>query len=406
MRALTPALTVLVLAAVAALGPLATDMYLPALPAIGQALGAGADEVQLTLSVYMAGFALAQLFCGPLSDRLGRKPLLIGGLAIFSLASLLCALAPTIEILLAGRFLQALGGATGPVLGRAAVRDLYQPRDAGRILSYMASIMALAPALAPLGGGLLLLAYGWEAVFVFLALYGGLMILVIAWRLPEPLAPENRQSIRPDAILANFRLLIADRRFLGYTLTNAAAYSGLFAFLSGSAFVLIDYLGVSPIRYGLLFALVVAGFFTGTLTGGQLSRVLGTDRLIVAGALLCAGSGCAMAALALGGVHTVTAIILPQAVFLAGVGILMPQTMAGAIAPFPRFAGSASSLFGFLQMTTAAITGALVGQLHDGSSRTMAVAVAMAGLMALVGYLTLVRSPRPDKNAPPASAQR
>lgn len=383
--------TVLLLAALTALGPLATDMYLPALPAIARALDAGADQVQLTLSLYMAGFAISQLLCGPLSDHYGRKPILLAGFSIFTAASVLCALAPNIETLLLGRFLQSFGGAVGPVLGRAAVRDIYQPLEAGRILSYMATVMALAPALAPIGGGLLLLFYGWDSIFLVLAAWGVIVIALLALALPEPLPATRRQPIRPRVILSNFRMLLGERSFIGYSLSNACAFAGLFAFLSGSSFVLIEFLGVPPTSYGFYFAVGVAGFMVGSLIGGHFSRRCGIDRLIFAGAVLTTLGGSLMAALAWAELYSVAAIIPPHAVFMAGVGILMPLTMAGALADFPQCAGSASSLFGFIQMTSAATVGALVGQLHDGTSRTMALAIGLAGTGALLSHLMLVR---------------
>ncbi|PXX96648.1 multidrug effflux MFS transporter [Halomonas sp. LBP4] len=392
MLRLTSPATVVVLAALTALGPLATDMYLPAMPEMAAALDTGPDQIQLTLSLYMAGFALAQLICGPIADRFGRKPVMIAGFALFLVASLLCAFAPSIEWLLVGRFLQAFGGSAGPVLGRAAVRDIHGPLEAGRVLSYMASTMALAPALAPVIGAGLLLLFGWASVFVLLALYAAVMLLILVFLLPEPLPPEYRQSTSPRAILANFHLLLGQRAFVGYTLTNAAAFAGMFAFLSGSSFVLIEFMGVAPTLYGVLFTLIVGGFFTGTLLSGRYSRRLGHDRLIQMGALLCALGGSSMAALALAGVFTPWAVIGPHMLYLIGFGIVMPQSMAGALAPNPRIAGSASSLFGFLQMTIAALGGALVGQFHDGTSRTMAIAIGLGGVLALVAYLGLVRS--------------
>ncbi|GGX99063.1 Bcr/CflA family drug resistance efflux transporter [Litchfieldella qijiaojingensis] len=391
MLRLTSPTMVLVLAALTALGPLATDMYLPAMPAMAESLGTGPDQVQLTLSLYMAGFALAQLICGPVSDRYGRKPVWIAGFSLFLFASLLCAMAPSIEVLLVGRFLQAFGGATGPVLGRAAVRDIHGPLEAGRILSYMASTMALAPALAPLVGASLLLFFGWQSVFVLLALYSGVMLLVMVLAMPEPLALEQRQSTHPSVILANFRMLLTQRSFLGYTLVNATGFSGLFAYLSGSSFVLIEFMGLLPLQYGIGFSLIVGGFFTGSLASGRYSHRLGRDRLILIASLMCALAGSVMAVLALAAVYAPWAVIGPQVLFLFGFGILMPQSMAGALAPNPQCAGSASSLFGFLQMTTAALVGAVVGQLHDGTSRTMAIAISLAGILALISYWWVVR---------------
>ena len=391
LRLKSPA-TVLTLAALTALGPLATDMYLPAMPAMAAAFDIGPHQIQLTLSLYMAGFAAAQLFCGPFSDHFGRKPVMVFGFALFLLASLLCAFAPSIEWLLVGRFLQALGGATGPVLGRAAVRDIYGPFEAGRILSYMASVMSLAPALAPVIGAGLLLFFGWESVFLLLALYAALMLPLLILALPEPLPPERRQPIHPAAIIGNFRMLLSQRLFMGYTLTNSIAFSGLFAYLSGSAFVLIEFLNVTPFRYGLFFTLIVAGFFTGSLLSGRYSRQLGRERLVGLASLTCALGGSLMAILALAEVYAAWAVVGPHMVFMVGMGVLMPQSMTGALAPNPHCAGSASSLFGFLQMTSAALVGGAVGQLHDGTSRTMALTIALSGLLAVVSYLVLVRS--------------
>ena len=390
LRLKSPAM-VITLAALTALGPLATDMYLPAMPAMAEALATGPDQMQLTLSLYMAGFAVAQLFCGPVSDRFGRKPVMLVGFSLFLVASLLCAFAPNIEWLLAGRFLQALGGATGPVLGRAAVRDIYGPIEAGRVLSYMASTMSLAPALAPVVGAGLLLFFGWESIFLLLTLYAAAMLLVLTLLMPEPLAPENRQAVHPANILRNYRMLLGQRAFLGYTLLNASGFAGLFAFLSGSSFVLIDFMGLSPFEYGVGFTLIVAGFLAGTLISGRYSHRLGRDRLLLLATIVCALAGSLMAGLAAAGVYAPWAVIGPHILYLVGFGIVMPQSMSGALAPNPQCAGSASSLFGFLQMTLAALGGALVGQFHDGTSLTMALSIGLGGVFSLVAYLGLVR---------------
>lgn len=396
MLRLTSTTTIATLAALTALGPLATDMYLPAMPSMAQALGTGPDQVQLTLSLYMAGFALAQLFCGPISDRFGRKPVMIAGFGVFLLASLLCAFAPNIEWLLTGRFLQAFGGAAGPVLGRATVRDIYDPLDAGRVLSYMASTMALAPALAPIVGAGLLLFFGWESIFLLLAGYAAIMLVILAWWLPEPLAPERRQSIAPSTVLANYRRLLSQREFVGYTLTNASAFAGMFAFLSGSSFVLIEFMDVSPNLYGLLFTLIVSGFFSGSLISGHYSRRLGRKRLLRLATPLCALGGVSMATFSLLGIYSPWAIILPHIFYMIGFGIVMPQSMAGALAPNPECAGSASSLFGFLQMTVAALGGALVGQFHDGTSQTMAIVISLSGALALLIHRLMLSSQPPE----------
>jgi len=391
MLALTSVWTTILLAAAVALGPLATDMYLPALPQIGSDFSTGTDQVQLTLSLYMLGFALAQLICGPLADRFGRKPIMIGGFLLFALASVGCALATNIETLMLCRFLQALGGSAGPVLGRAAIRDIYTPREAARIMAILASIMALAPAIAPTIGGFLVSGLGWASIFIVLAGYALVMAVVVTFGIPEPMRPEYRQPLRLCSLLRNYRTIATDISFLGYTLTNALIFSGLFAFLSGSSFVLIDFLGVEPEHFGLFFACIVVGYVTGNLTAVRLGSRLVPDQILVRGLTVAVVGGSIMAGLAIAEIHTVWAVILPQALFMVGVGMVLPQTMAGAMANFPQMAGSASALFGFSQMAVAAIAGALVGHLHDGTSLVMATIIAASAAAALASYLILVQ---------------
>ena len=391
MLTLTSVWTTILLAAAVALGPLATDMYLPALPQIGRDFGSGTDQVQLTLSLYMVGFAIAQLICGPLADRFGRKPVMVGGFVLFAIASIGCALATNIETLVLLRFLQALGGSAGPVLGRAAIRDIYTPREAAKILAILASIMALAPAIAPTIGGLLTATLGWSSIFLALGGYALVMAVVVAVGIPEPMRPEHRQSLKIRSLLKNYSTIARDISFLGYTLTNALIFSGLFAFLSGSSFVLIDFLGVPTEHFGLYFAGMVAGYIVGNLSAVRLGSKLLPDQILVRGLLIAVAGGGLMAGLALGEVYNVWAVILPQALFMIGTGMVLPQTMAGAMANFPTMAGSASALFGFTQMAVAAVAGMLVGHLHDGTSLVMATVIAACAATAMGCYLLLVQ---------------
>ncbi|WP_421911607.1 multidrug effflux MFS transporter [Marinobacter sp.] len=396
MLALTSVWTTILLAAAVALGPLAIDMYLPALPAMGEALSADTGQVQLTLSIYMVGFALAQLICGPLADRFGRKPIMIGGFLLFAIAIVVCALATNIETLILCRFLQALGGAAGPVLGRAAIRDIYSPRDAARIMAILASIMALAPAVAPTLGGFMVVSLGWSSIFLALGGYALIMAVVVAVGIPEPMRPENRQSLRIGSLWKNYRAIASDISFLGYTLTNSLTFAGLFAFLSGSSFVLIDFLGVEPQYFGLFFACIVTGYIGGNLTAVGLGRSLTPDQILIRGLIVAVVGGSLMAALATAHIYNVWAVILPQSLLMVGVGMVLPQTMAGALANFPSMAGSASALFGFTQMVVAATVGALVGHFHDGTSLVMAGIIATCAIGALGSYLLLVqRHPAP-----------
>lgn len=217
------------------------------------------------------------------------------------------------------------------------------------------------------------------------------MALVVAIGIPEPMAAEYRQPLQPGTLLRNYRRIGTDSSFLSYTLTNALIFSGLFAFLSGSSFVLIDFLGVEPRYFGLYFAGIVAGFVAGNLTAVRLGRNCRPDQILVRGLVVAIIGGGTMAALALSGVYSVWAVILPQALFMMGTGMVLPQTMAGAMAKFPANAGAASALFGFVQMAVAAGAGMLVGHLHDGTSLVMATVIACCAGSALVSHLTLVR---------------
>lgn len=382
------------IALLVALGPLATDMYLPALPGLANEFSTSAGRVQLTLSLFLAGFALAQIVYGPLSDRFGRKPVLMAGLVLFVLASIACALAQSIEVLIIARFVQALGGSAGPVLGRAMVRDIHGPRESARVLSHIGSAMALAPAFAPILGGYMSVYLGWASIFWFLTgvgLFGaGLLWLAIAETAPE----EHRHPKPVRVMLADYASLLRDGGYVGYTLTCTLAYSGLFAFLSGSSFVIIDYFGVSEQHFGLLFMLVVAGYISGTLTGGRLSRRFDFRRLVLAGSIVLLLAGAIMLGFALNQPRHVMSIVLPMVLFMHGVGLVMPQSMAGALADYPHMAGSASGLLGFIQMSSAGLLGIVVGHGYDGTPVAMSLAIAVTGLLSVAVYAGLLHARR------------
>ena len=381
----------LAIAALVALGPLATDMYLPALPTLTRVFQASESQAQLTLSLFIGGFAIAQLIYGPLSDRFGRKPVLLGGLLLFLFSSIACANATSIESLIALRFLQALGGSAGPVLGRAMVRDIHGPEDAGRVLSHIGSAMALGPAVAPLFGGYLLVWFGWTSIFWFLALFSLFASALLYFRIAESAPPEHRKPRSLSRILSDFGLLLKDRRYLGYTLACSFSFGGLFVFLSLSSFVIIDYFGYPPERFGLWFLMVVTGYLSGTLIGGRFSRNQGHRRLVRFGALLCLVSGLTMAVAGLGEPTHALMIMLPMLLFMVGVGITMPQSMAGALADYPQIAGSASGLLGFIQMTLAGGLGVLAGHGHDGTPAAMGLAIGLCGLCGFIATRTLIR---------------
>jgi len=373
------------------LGPLATDLYLPSLPSIGLEFGRSVADIQLTLSVYIAGFAVSQLFSGPLSDRFGRRPVMLVGFAIFLPASIVAGFAPSLEILLVARFLQAIGACAGPVIGRAVVRDIYGPARAAKVLSYMATAWALAPALGPIVGGVLETTLGWRANFWALALISLALLAVMGLKQPETNRHRDPTATRPLRILGNFAILIGHRSYIGHALMAGFGYAGIFSFISGSSFLMIEAVGLSPAAYGFAFAAVVLGYMVGTFTSGRLSHRLGSEWLLAIGTGFVCLAGATGLVLAFTVEPSVVSLVLPMAVYLCGCGLMMPNAMAGALRYYPRMAGAASSLLGVLQMGIAALVGIAVGHLHDGTAVPMTGAIAGASLAVLLAWLLLAR---------------
>lgn len=380
-----------------ALGPVSTDLYLPSLPAIGADLGADQPSVQLTLSGFLVAFALCQLIHGPLSDRFGRRPVLLGGLMVYLLASLLCMLAPSIEWLIAGRFLQALGACVGPVVGRAVVRDVYGRERAAKVLAYMGAAMALAPAIGPVLGGLLQQAFGWQANFALMSLFGAAAVAGTAVLLGETNTQLNPAALQPRRLLGNYRTLMRDRLYVGYVAMMTASYAGLFAFISGSSFVFIEHFELSETAFGFCFAAVVLGYMAGTLASGRLSGRITLERSATVGAVMTAVFGAAEAILAIAGVDSVAAVLVPMALYMVGLGFVLPNATAGAIGPFPAMAGAAAALAGFFSFGFAAVWGSIAAHLHTGTPLVMACATGLAGVATLAAERLIVR-----RSAPPA----
>jgi DHA1 family bicyclomycin/chloramphenicol resistance-like MFS transporter len=378
------------LTALVAIGPVSTDLYLPSLPAVMRAFNADVAAAQLTLSAFMAGFGLMMLVYGPLSDRFGRRPILLSGMFLYGLATLFCLAAPSIEMLILGRFLQAVGAACGPVLGRAVVRDVYGREGAARVLSYMASAMALAPAVAPILGGFLETLFGWRSNFIALMGFGSAMLLALYLLLPETNQHQDDEALAPHRLFGNLLALLKDRRFMGYTLTLGFSFAALFAFISGASFVLIDVLGVAPDRFGFCFAAVVVGYMCGSLLSGRFTHRLGLDRMIGWGTLLGVGAALLLVVLtAFGPAHWVV-VVGPVSLLFMAVGLVLPNSSAGAIGPFPQMAGTASSLMGFLQTGIGAIAGIVVGHALNGTALPMALVILAMALASALSYGLLI----------------
>jgi DHA1 family bicyclomycin/chloramphenicol resistance-like MFS transporter len=386
----TLAMTVM-LAFMTALGPLATDLYLPSLPHIGADLHASAGAVQLTLSAYLIGFSAGQIVYGPISDTHGRKPVLLAAFGIFLAATIACASASSVEMLIGARVLQAFGGAGPIILARTIVRDLHEGPRAGRELSMMGSIMGVTPVIAPVFGGFLQVAYGWRASFIAMAVGAVILFVLAALLVPETIRARQRDGLSLRGILHSYGIVLRHRTFLVYVGLLALSYAGLFAFISASSFVMQGVYGLDEVAFGLSFATCSVSFVFGTLIGTRIVSRRGFDRTLAVGVALLAIGGIGQLAGVLVFPTRLAALVLPEMLFFTGIGLVLPQAMAAAMSPFPDRAGAASSLAGFAQMVFASVTGSIVGIFVGGSALPLVVASAASGVCAFILFHTTKR---------------
>ena len=380
----------LLLGLLAAFGPLSIDMYLSSLPVIGVELGGGIEGAQLTLAAFFAGMALGQLVHGPLADRLGRRPPLLAGLALYVLASIACALAPDNAALIAARFVQALAGCAGMVISRAVVRDMADRLDPVRLMGQLMLVMGVAPILAPLLGGHLAAWLGWRAIFWFLALVGLGALALCFLALPETLPAERRRRVPLGGVLRGYASLLGDRRYMAAALASACGIGGMFAYIAGSPFVFVVLHGVRAEDYGWLFGLAAVGIIGGGQLAGRLAQHFGRERVFTGALVGLAGFGALLLALSLAGA-AFWASYAALFGYVTLMGLVLPLGTVIAVAPFPTMAGTASALLGTLQFTLGALAGIGVAALHDGTALPMAGLIAAAGALALAARLVLAR---------------
>jgi DHA1 family bicyclomycin/chloramphenicol resistance-like MFS transporter len=391
LRALEPGslpITMLITALVA-VGTLSTSLYAPSMPTLVAEFGTTTDRVKLTLTVFLAGFAAGQLVYGPLSDRFGRRGVLMGGLLVYCLGNLACVAATGLETMLAGRFLQALGACAGTVLGRAVVRDVHGREGTARILAWIAAAMAISPALGPTVGGHLHVWFGWRANFVLLTAVSVLLLASVWLFLRETNPAPEPEATDWTRLLRSFALLLGDRCFLGWLLCGSLIYAGLYVYIAIAPFLFIDRLGFRPDEFGLLTIFTTSCYLLGTLAAGRLARRVGLRRLMLVGCGAALAGGLLMLGLAFVTLST-PSVLGPMMLFSFGMGITLPSALAGGMLPFPKSAGTASALLGAAQQSLAAASTFAAAALPQYSAVSMGGLIAALALGALLARVFLV----------------
>ena len=357
------------------LQPLSTDLYLASLPSLSTVFQVPASTVQLTLSMFVIGFGGAQLIIGPLSDRYGRRPVLLAGLSLYLAASMLCAAAPNIELLIAARFLQALGCCSAIIMARAIVRDAYAPVDSAHVIARASSWLSLAPLVGPILGSYLQVAFGWRAAFVALSVLSALLLGAVLLRLPETNTHKNPQATELAGLMANYRQVLGAREFWAHALPGALSYGAIFAFISGSSLVLIRVLHVPTEWFGFCFAFGVSGYLIGTIICRRLLPRFGAAIVLRIGSTGSLAAGALFLMVVGFGVAHWAVVTLAMFLVMGAHGLNFPVSQAGSVNPFPQQAGTAAGLMGALTMAVAFAVGSVVGATFNGTVLPLAVTV-------------------------------
>lgn len=382
-----------------ALGQMSLGLYLPSLPSLAQAIGATRGEAQLTLTVFLGGFAVSQLFWGPLADRFGRRITLLCGLVVYAAAGLACAQAHDIHELIVFRFFQALGACSGQVVARAMVRDSTEGAATAVVMSYIAMSMSLAPAITPALGGFLETQFGWRANFIALGAIGATLFVLTLARVPETLKTRVHDALSPIRIVRNYGTLLRDRTYVCYIVTVGGIFGAYMSYTTAAPFVLMEMLGWSPQAFGFLILFNVVAFLCGSILAGRLAPLYGARRMARIGTAIGLAGGVAMLVAPLLGHLSTPAVIGPAMVILVGMAFAIPNAMAGAMQNFPYIAGSASAFLGFSQMAQAMVASFAVGAIGGNIHLTMAGATLACTVASLTAAALL---PRPQAAPTPA----
>lgn len=388
---MSPAVVVVMLTLLLGIQPITTDLYLPALPTLQRELGASVNAAQLTLSVLIACFGLGQLVCGPLADRHGRRPVLLGGLALYTVASVMSTRSGSIDALIGWRALQGAAMAAAVTCARSIVRDLYQPHEGARVMSRALTGLGIIAMASPIVGGIVVQWLHWQAALLVLALFGVAALALVALHYEETVPQRNPQATRLMPMLKNWGAVLTNPTFRAWVALLCCTFGGLFFLLAGSSFVFIEVLGSSRVAYGVILATSSLAYIVGTWLCRRLLLRHGLRGAVRRGAWFSLAGGLGMAALSLAGVYSVWAIIVPQWLYAVGHGIHQPCGQAGAVGPFPEKAGTAASVSGFLMMLTASGVGLWLGRSLDGTVFPVTLGVGVFSVLVTLVAWTLVQ---------------
>tara|TARA_Y100001970_G_scaffold292582_1_gene434454 strand:- start:3957 stop:5162 length:1206 start_codon:yes stop_codon:yes gene_type:complete len=380
--------------------PLSVDASVPLVPAVAKHFSADTALAQFSLSALVAGIAFGQLIYGPLSDYFGRKPVILAGIAAYAAVTFTCANAPEIEILIVLRFLQGFFACSGVIVARAVIRDLFDREAGARLFALMMGIHGLMPTIAPAVSGYLNHTLGWQSVFLAMTGFAVLAGLAVFFGLAETNTHSKRRSIRPGAILLNYRYVIGEKSFFRYAICGSFMYAALMAYFAGAPIGLIQYLGLSPVEFGVAMAIPMISYTAAQIAVARIASLVGIDILIRLGSALAAISGIGMLMFVLSGNITLYTLMGPIVLLLVSLSFIVPGTTAGAMSPFAHIAGAASSLLGFVQFLIAAAATAVIGILNDGSPLPMAAIICTFTVSTLIAYRVLVYPIRDFKSTP------
>ncbi|MGZ0247008.1 MAG: multidrug effflux MFS transporter, partial [Alphaproteobacteria bacterium] len=371
--------------------PLTVDGSLPLVSVVPAYFQTSTAYVQYSLSAAVLGIALGQLVYGPLSDRFGRKPVLIGGISLYIATAIACSMAANIEQLIGLRFLQGFFACSGIIVARAIIRDLFDREAGARLFALMMGVHGIMPTIAPFISGWVTQEYGWRNVFWVMAGFALFALLSVMFGLSETNKARTANAVQPSVLFRNYRMILRDRAFRSYATCACFMYGALMAYFAGAPVGLIQYLGLSPVEFGIAMAVPMIFYMVAQIGVARIAPGIGMDRMIRVGVIMAATAGIGMLVFVTSGIINIYTLMGPVVLILTSLAFISPGTTAGAMSPFAHMAGAASSLLGFIQFVAAATATAVIGVLNDGTPYPMAAVICICTVCALIAYLTLVR---------------